>query len=347
MGIKPLSILDLTPFGVLIETYIDICHRAGKNPDDMPFLDVDQESPDENNRKIEHLRNTINHLRNREIPFELLFRPPLSNVFSHEDEEIKTLDYPEEEDESDICVFLLKNLTKLPEPLISLLLREFIPFPVFSNLIFILCEERCLDSLKIIMTHVPEIRFDPTNLFLIFSRMCEQGELEIAKWLKNTFNVDHTARENTAFKFACSAGQTHVIEWLYKTYPDCTSTELNTILFGMACARSDVRTAQILKTLDPNLDHKSRDCIAFRSACSSGRLSVAKWLKETYPDIDVRIRNDRAFRGACSNDRLEVARWLLMICPEIDTRANDDYAMRQAKKRDHTRIMEWLSVVRG
>ena len=125
---------------------------------------------------------------------------------------------------------------------------------------------------------------------------CENGHLEVAKWLYQigidtnspiNINVNYEA----AFRVSCLNGHLEVAKWLYQIGIDAN----NPI----------------------NIHAYDGDEDAFMNSCENGHLEVAKWLYQigidTNSPITINVNYEAAFRFSCLNGHLEVAKWLYQI----------------------------------
>jgi len=116
-----------------------------------------------------------------------------------------------------------------------------------------------------------------------FQNACRTGNLKKAKkLLKTNPNINISANDECAFRWACVKGRLHVSQWLL-------SLRYINISF---C-----------------------DEWAFRWACVNGHLNVAQWLLQVKPDIDISASNEWAFRWACKDGHLNTALYLQSLLP--------------------------------
>lgn len=158
-------------------------------------------------------------------------------------------------------------------------------------------------------------------------RACESGNLEITKWLEQTFpNIN--VRDDDSFYHACKNGHLETAEWLVKfIFLGGSSSH-----FQIACNYGCLAIAKQMLISNPYLKKQKWECNygVFYGACQNGHLETAKWLIQIFPEIIDRIDYNKVFRNACAAGHLEMIKWLKQIYPEIDIRNNSDYTFRWA-----------------
>jgi len=154
----------------------------------------------------------------------------------------------------------------------------------------------------------------------VFRWACENGHLEVAKWLLQLGNemsspIDIHGHDEHAFRWACANGHLEVAKWLW--------------LLG--------------NEISSPIDIHAHDEYVFRCACKEGHLEIAKWLlllgNEMSSPIDIHARDEYGFECACMNGHLEVAKWLWQLGNEIsspiDIHADNEYAFEYACMNGH------------
>ena len=125
------------------------------------------------------------------------------------------------------------------------------------------------------------------NEFL-FRFVCEEGYLEVAKWLwevsqretkeigRETKKIDIHVDNEYAFCWTCYGGHFEIVKWLW----EISNKSIN------------------IHVLDEN---------AFRWACEKGHLEIAKWLwKVSLKSIDIHAKHDFVFKMGGKN----ILKWL-------------------------------------
>ena len=101
----------------------------------------------------------------------------------------------------------------------------------------------------------------------------------------------------------------------YANHPDINISAGNEYAFRFACDYRHLEVAEWLLYIKPDINISANNGYAFRFACYNNHLNVAKWLLEIKPSIN--IINDCVFKWVCVYGHLEVAKWLLQIKPDI------------------------------
>lgn len=141
--------------------------------------------------------------------------------------------------------------------------------------------------------HVMQIIKD--NIMSIFDYLCENGHLDVAKWLYKLYKSVNTKIDihalNVAFIVSCFKGHLDAAKWLYKV------------------SKKDGNTIDI-HYYDEN---------AFKASCDNNHLDVAKWLYELSmtddnKKINIHAEYEYAFRWSCLYGHIDLAKWLCTIC---------------------------------
>lgn len=209
--LKKLSVKELTPFGRLIQEYVDLCEVEGKDPEDFALCEN------------KNLTASLDCLKKGMIPdfYHLCFlMSPLASlkITSLKQSELKVERVWDEE-------IILKNMSKIPDDLVLLLLRDFIK------------------------------EFDKNKMFW---KACPNGHLELAQWLKQTFpDIDHRAGDDYAFRFACGNGHLELAQWLKQVYPEIDHRARDDYAFRLACKNGHINIVKYLHSICPEFIKKT------------------------------------------------------------------------------------------
>lgn len=202
-----------------------------------------------------------------------------------------------------------------------------------------------------------------------FKNSCENGNLEIAKWLYSledkllpseecyyniclngnlcmlkwilTLNVISDKIIYNCFDIACRNSQINITEYLYILYKNINLNDH----FVTACAYGKIYMAKWILSLDKTIDLHYESDDAFRSACSLGNLDIAKWLMSFDDKPNIHLDNEEVFRDACINNYFEIAKWLYSLDDKPNIRANNDDAFKNACINQNIRIALWLTSI--
>jgi translation initiation factor 2 beta subunit (eIF-2beta)/eIF-5 len=101
-----------------------------------------------------------------------------------------------------------------------------------------------------------------------------------------------------------------VAKWLYEIKPEINISAYEDYAFRFACERGHLNVTKWLYEIKPEINISAENDYAFRSACANGHLNVAQWLYEIKPDINMSADNDWAFKNACKRGHLNMVQWL-------------------------------------
>lgn len=170
------------------------------------------------------------------------------------------------------------------------------------------------------MRDVIGITADSVRRRRVFRRVCNAGQLDVARWLAERFDLsreDILSDDGGALGQACQNGHLETATWLADRFGLTSADARSGKNFPLltACANGHLVTAQWLYErfgLGPD-DAREGGVHAFQWACRGGYLEVARWLVDRagLTVADARAGNDFALRGACHRGNLAVATWLL------------------------------------
>ncbi len=109
-----------------------------------------------------------------------------------------------------------------------------------------------------------------------------------------------------------------MLQWslLLEIKPDIDVSAWNEYAFRFACLNGHLQVAQWLLEIEPDIDVSAKNEFAFQHTCENGHLGVAQWLWEvSNQTIDISADNEFAFQCACSNGHLQIAQWLHKVKP--------------------------------
>lgn len=193
---------------------------------------------------------------------------------------------------------------------------------------------RNLEFLKWFKEVKPDARFDKCD----FVRACENGTVDIVKWMVETWPaIDREYNHFEAYKLACLQGNEDIVRFLLDDNLERLKTQINyNVLFVEVCKRGHVSTAKILSEIfQPETRHINS---IYSSICQKGcknRLAMISWLLTKYPTEEP----VNFFHQACCNGRIDIAEWLFdrfsdLKCPEETL----DYC----QKNGLVGIVEWI-----
>jgi hypothetical protein len=106
-----------------------------------------------------------------------------------------------------------------------------------------------------------------------------------------------------------------VVQWLYEIKPNINISACNDYAFRFACSQGHLNVAQWLYEIKPYINISANNDETFRNTCLNGHLVIAQWLCQIKPDINISANNDEAFKYACILRHLYIAQWLCDLLP--------------------------------
>ena len=222
-----------------------------------------------------------------------------------------------------------------------------IHIPYYIDLLYLVCQHGDLDALKYFV-QIKKIDIDNCDAEYVFGIACENGHLDVVKYL-HEIDFDIISEDyEYAFKMACKNGHLHVVKHLLEIKPDINISIQEEYAFRSACQNGHLHVVKHLLEIKPDINISIQEECAFRSACQNGHLDMAKYLLEIKPDINIYAVNDIAFTGACKNGHLEVVKFLIELKPDWDiigwnNEIKTTYiAFREACDNGHLHVIRFL-----
>lgn len=190
----------------------------------------------------------------------------------------------------------------------------------------------------------------------IFDFTCRLGFITYAKSLITRYKI---VVNILLFKNICENGQLETAKWLYhhllKRYGDIIFTfdTFIKIMFKKTCIEGHLETAKwLINIYNKKIDIHEDDNDLFLLMCFYGHLEIAKWLIDLgenygHGKIDIHAYYDMAFNICCENNKLDVAKWLIDLGEnhgygKINIHNNNNNAFRMSCQGGHSNISKWL-----
>lgn len=183
---------------------------------------------------------------------------------------------------------------------------------IFSNIgIKPLINNMCLDILKNIINLYPDEIIDERNIKRYIGAACNEGQINIIKWLIAINNTKYYYRLN------------------YEN------------LFYDACINGHSEMAKYLASLDKNVMTADNIKYVFCRVCEYGKFDIAKWFYSMY-QIDIHQFNDYAFRWSCINGHKDISEWLYSLSNGTISNDNMYDAFVNSCTGNHLELAKWL-----
>ena len=159
------------------------------------------------------------------------------------------------------------------------------------EILYELCKVGALHDLIKLQTHFEWSQDDVRKRNnALFSCVCQEGRLAVAKWLFTTFQLTATDVrwfDNYAFRIACYRGRLDTAKWLYTTF-HLTIDDVrwcNDYVFKVACQHGHLNTAKWLYSVcQLTINDVKSINDAFTWARDYGQRDVCNWLVATFGD---------------------------------------------------------------
>jgi len=202
-------------------------------------------------------------------------------------------------------------------------------FSEICNVLLKVCRNGKLFQLKTISNHLAHVHVKNKNNEA-FRLACENGHLEVANWLVDTFGLTvQDARcdnNNCAFHAVCCYGRLEVLKWFVHTFgiivEDASYKNNYTICYACCYGRLKV-SKWLVDTFKITISDEKSDN------------NYAKWLLDTFKLTieNARTDNNNAFHGKCLLEHLTILQFLIgcFQLPDYDESINH-YLTRLMKK---------------
>lgn len=178
----------------------------------------------------------------------------------------------------------------------------------------IVCNEGYLEVVKWLCSIGVEI---PTDVYNPFSGACIE-HFDIAEYLYYTDKTiifktfgQITGQNNSDFEFSCLVGNLLGAKKLYNTNIGLTFDYC--YMFSIVCRSGYLELAKWLDSVGGNTNTKKNK--VFAEVCCRGHIDLAKWLYDF--GVDIHYKNDLSFRLSCVFEKIDVAKWLYSVGANI------------------------------
>jgi len=121
----------------------------------------------------------------------------------------------------------------------------------------------------------------------LFEKACEQGHIQIIKWMLDTYGTYIFGIDYVSFRNTCIDGKTKAVQWLIKNY------------------------SENLQSFYKDKFHAINNIVLI--CCGQGYLDIIKILINTFKNIDIHFGNDYMLCLACKGGYINVLKYLIEI----------------------------------
>ncbi len=166
---------------------------------------------------------------------------------------------------------------------------------------------------------------------------CAYGHVDVVRELLKNGNIDLSANNNQAARYATQHGHVHVVQCLLQD-PKANTETLRVVLFtAYETGRFDlVAQLRASKAIDPTFE----DHLLIRKASQWGDKDLVKELLDN-PYVDPTANQDEAIRMACQSGHLSIVRMLLSN-PHVDPTMQDNVCVYYACERGNLPMVRLL-----
>ena len=182
-----------------------------------------------------------------------------------------------------------------------------------------------------------------------FTEFCKKGDLIEAKkyWNRYKKNIDIHHQDEKIFRLSCDNGHLNIAKWLLEICPDI-HTDFGSAFFG-ACENGHLDVVKLLYAIGKeSIYNGSGNAWTFCCSCRNEHLDVVKWLLENNTKIDIHTRDELAFRWVCEYRRIDIVEWLMTLCERYDYKNGkciiySYMEMGDIKKQKYEKVYEEMS----
>jgi len=159
--------------------------------------------------------------------------------------------------------------------------------------------------------HPPLVRFARPSVINLFHCLCENGQLEVAKWFADEFDVRFEDLDfpHHPLKLASRNGHFDTTKWLKRTFRVSREDVMASI--HSACWYGHLEIAKWLQMKFSITKEDMGPGFCYHAPygpCQNGHLEALKWMVETFHITG--MCDEGALIGACENGHLKIVRWL-------------------------------------
>jgi Ankyrin repeats (many copies) len=216
-----------------------------------------------------------------------------------------------------------------------------------NEIIFsLLCEEGLLTLAKWVLKKDKRINFS-THHEAPFRRACRYNRYPTIKWLwrksiklGRPINID--IYEYESFRKACKNNNVKLVNWLYKKAGGVFRCRMISG-FKNACDHGNILVVAWF------LDKSKNMCVPpdlFKNLCRNGYLEIINMIVSAKLSIPFHYNKDQPFLLACEHGHLDIAKYLYYYDNQkIDIHIYIEYAFRMACINHHVPVAQWLKSI--
>jgi ankyrin repeat protein len=185
----------------------------------------------------------------------------------------------------------------------------------------------------------------------LFYNVCENGHLNVAKWLYNLHPYVLFDNFDSIFNIVYKNGYLNMLKWVVKKDPEYIEDKTKLIVpFWESCLNGKLNIAKWIHansnervySLNKRSLYYGYKRNMLLDICGEGNLFMIKWLLTIIPSIEDEADTMEIFNKACVEGKLNIAKCIINRYPNINISAKNEETFRLVCSWGQVNIAKWL-----